>query len=255
LLGANEIGHLVLNPGFAAGCEAGLRPAGVISKGKWATPWVRALPFTSHAEQRKFLQFYNLTQKGEHLMAHRFLISQDSPALYITVVTKDRLPVFRTDCLKEILCSAITEARNSAHFLLFAYVIMLDHLHLLTSRPSTTSELLRMVKGISARRVINYLIENSLARSLAKLQHQEQERNYKYSLWQTEKNVLPVFSEGMFMEKVNYIHQNPVRGGLAQGVLDYRWSSARIWRGCPLENEPLCLDKDLIQWRQSIRAR
>jgi REP element-mobilizing transposase RayT len=157
--------------------------------------------------------------------------------------------------MKQILCSAINEARSSAHFLLFAYDIMLDHLHLLTSRPSTTSEVLRVLKGISARRVINYLKENGHASSLAKLQHQERERNYKYSLWQTEKNVLPVFSEGMFMEKVNYIHQNPVRGGLAQSVLDYQWSSARIWRGCPVEHEPLLVDTDQIYWRQSIRAR
>ena len=188
-------------------------------------------------------------------MAHRFMISQDSPSLYITVVTKNRLPVFRTDHMKQVLCSAINEARNSGRFLLFAYVIMIDHLHLLTSRPSTTSDVLRVLKGISARRVIDYLKENGHVQSLAKLQHQERERNYKYSLWQTEKNVLPVFSEGMFMEKVNYIHQNPVRGGLAQSVLDYRWSSARIWRGTPIEDEPLSLDKDLIYWRQSIRAR
>ena len=53
-------------------------------------------------------------------MAHRFLISQDSPALYITIVTKDRLPVFRTDQMKEILCRAIDEARKSAGLLLFA---------------------------------------------------------------------------------------------------------------------------------------
>jgi len=188
-------------------------------------------------------------------MAHRFLISQDSPALYITVVTKDRLPVFQTDRSKQVLSDAINEARISAHFLLFAYVIMIDHLHLLTSRPSTTSEVLRVLKGISARRVIKYLKEKSHAKSLAKLQHQERERKYKYSLWQTEKNVLPIFSEGMFMEKVNYIHQNPVRGGLAEGVLDYRWSSARIWRGCPWEDEPLVVDKDTIYWRRSIRAR
>ena len=188
-------------------------------------------------------------------MAHRFLISQDSPALFITVVTKDRLPVFRTDQMKQVLCSAINEARISAHFLLFAYVIMIDHLHLLTSRPSTTSEVLRVLKGISARRVIDYLKENGQARSLAKLQHQERERNYKYSLWQTEKNVLPLFSEGMFMEKVNYVHLNPVRAELAQGVLDYRWSSARIWRGCPSEDEPLLVDRDLIQWRRSTRVR
>ncbi|HEY2963660.1 MAG TPA: transposase [Pyrinomonadaceae bacterium] len=188
-------------------------------------------------------------------MNKRFLISQDSPALYITIVTKDRLPVFQTEQMKQILCQAIDEARQSGGILLFAYVIMIDHLHLLTNRPSTTSDLLRVIKGLTARRVIDYLKANNYASSLAKLRHSSRERNYRYSLWQVEKNVLPIFSEGMFMEKVNYIHQNPVRGGLVQRATDYRWSSARIWHGCPLEEEPLLLDKDLVYWRRSIRAR
>ena len=81
----------------------------------------------------------------------------------------------------------------------------------------------------------------------------EQDRNYRSSLWQTEKNVLPIFSEGMFMEKVNYIHQNPVRAGLVEKATDYRWSSARIWQGRPMENEPLLMDKDLIYWRRAGR--
>ena len=184
-------------------------------------------------------------------MAHRFLISHDTPALYITIVTKDRLPVFRTELMKEILCSAIDEARKSAGFLLFAYVIMWDHMHLLTSRPSTTSNVLRVLKGITARRMIDYLKGNGHSSSLAKLQHQERDRNYRYSLWQTEKNVLPVFSEGMFMEKLNYIHQNPVRAGLSERAEDYQWSSARIWKRHPCENEPLVMDNDLIYWRKS----
>jgi REP element-mobilizing transposase RayT len=184
-------------------------------------------------------------------MAHRFLISQDSPALYITIVTKDRLPIFRTTHMKEILCHAINEGRKSAGFLLFAYVIMWDHMHLLTSRPSTTSNVLRVLKGITARRLIDHLKENGHLSSLAKLQHQERDRNYRYSLWQTEKNVLPIFSQGMFMEKVNYIHQNPVRAELSERAEDYQWSSARIWKGCPLENEPLLIDNDLIHWRRS----
>ena len=153
--------------------------------------------------------------------------------------------------MKEILSRSIDEARKSAGFLLFAYVIMWDHMHLLTSRPSTTSNVLRVLKGITAHRLIDYLKENSYVRSLAKLQHQERNRNYRYSLWQTEKNVLPVFSEGMFMEKVNYIHQNPVRAGLCERAEDYQWSSARIWKGRPLENEPLLMDNDLIYWRRS----
>ena len=68
-------------------------------------------------------------------MAHRFVISHDSPALYITIVTKNRFPVFQTYRMREILCRAIADARRSGGFLLFGYVVMLDHLHLLTSRP------------------------------------------------------------------------------------------------------------------------
>jgi len=73
-------------------------------------------------------------------MPHRFRISRDSQALYITVVTNNRLPVFKTDQMKAVLCRALDEAGKSAGFLLFAYVIMIDHMHLLTSRPTTTSD-------------------------------------------------------------------------------------------------------------------
>jgi putative transposase len=184
-------------------------------------------------------------------MAHRFLISHDSPALYITIVTKNRLPVFQTEQMKKLLCRALDDARVTAGILVFAYVVMLEHLHLLTNRPSTTSNVLRVLKGVTARRVIDYLKENNYSSSLAKLRHQTRDRNYAYSLWQTEKNVLPIFSEGMFMTKVNYIHQNPVRAGFVTNPLDYSWSSARIWRGCPIEEEPLLVDKDVIYWRRS----
>ena len=183
-------------------------------------------------------------------MTHRFLISRDSPVLYITVVTKDRLPVFRTDQMREFICAALDEARRSAGFLLFAYVVMLDHLHLLTNRPSTSSDLLRVIKGLTAHRVIDYLKEHNFKSSLKKLEHCVRDRNYRYSLWQTEKNVFEIYSERLFMQKLNYIHQNPVRAGLVERAIDYRWSSARIWAGCPLEDEPLLVDKDLIYWRR-----
>ena len=180
---------------------------------------------------------------------NKFQISRDSQALYITIVTKDRLPVFRTDPIKLIVCQAIHEARNSAKFLLFAYVIMPDHMHLLTDCPSTSAEVLRYVKGLTARRVIDYLKEKNYGLSLDKLRHPEWKRQHSYSLWQQEKNVLSIFSEGMFMQKVNYIHLNPVRAGLVERAIDYRWSSARIWQGRPAEDEPLMVDIDRIQWR------
>ncbi len=52
-----------------------------------------------------------------------FHISKDSPVHYITSVTRDRLPAFKTTKLKEVICDALTEARKSAKLLIFAYVI------------------------------------------------------------------------------------------------------------------------------------
>jgi putative transposase len=183
-----------------------------------------------------------------------FQIWRDTPALYITIVAKDRLPVFRTDNIKRVTCEALNEARQSCGFFIFAYVIMLDHLHMLTNQPKTSAEVLRYLKGITARRTIDYLRQNDFQSSLAKLQHESWKRDHKYSLWQQEKNVFSIYSEAMFMEKVNYIHLNPVRAGLVEREIDYRWSSARIWLRKEAEDEPLKMDFDRIRWRTPGRS-
>jgi hypothetical protein len=103
--------------------------------------------------------------------------------------------------------------------------------------------------------VIDYLKERNYGASLAKLRHEVRDRNYRYSLWQTEKNVYPIFSEGLFMQKVNYIHNNPVRVGMVERATDYRWSSARIWQRGPLDDEPLLMDIDRIIWRRASLGR
>jgi len=184
-------------------------------------------------------------------MRDKFQISRDSQALFITAVTKDRLPVFRTDAIRVVTCKALEEARNSGQFLIFAYVIMPDHLHLLTNCPNTSADILRYVKGLTGRRVIDYLKEQGYDSSLAKLRHEQWKRNHSYSLWQQEKNVLSIFSEAMFMQKVNYIHLNPVRADLVDRAVDYRWSSTRIWQRRAVEDEPLMVDFDRIVWRRA----
>lgn len=84
-------------------------------------------------------------------------ISRDTPALYFTAVAKDRLPVFRADAIKIITCNALDEARKSAGFSIYAYVIMPDHLHAITDSNRKPSETLRYINGIISRRVIDHL--------------------------------------------------------------------------------------------------
>ncbi len=152
-------------------------------------------------------------------------ISKDTPCLFITTVAHHRLPVFRTESLKRLACRSLDEARHSGGFALFAYVIMPEHLHVLTDSTLPASGTLRYINGILSRRVIGYLKERGLTTSLEKLRCAPREREHQYSLVDHHSNALPVFSEAFFMQKVNYIHLNPVRAGVVARAEDYRWSS------------------------------
>ena len=88
------------------------------------------------------------------MLSVRLTISKDDPCLFITAVSKDRLPFFQTDAIKIITFKAIDEARKSCGFLLFAYVIMPVHFHVLTDSPRKPSTVLQFIKGIVSRRVL-----------------------------------------------------------------------------------------------------
>ncbi len=176
-------------------------------------------------------------------------VSLDTPFYFFTSVAHDRLPIFRTDQLKKIAVDALNEARNSGSFLIFAYVLMPDHYHIITDCHREPSDTLRYLNGISAKRILDHLKSNAPA-SLEKLKMFEKKRGYKYSVWEHHSDTFLITSESMLMEKVNYIHFNPVKAGLVEHPDDYLYSSSRIWNRRPQEDEPLKVDIERINWRR-----
>lgn len=177
-------------------------------------------------------------------------ISKDSPCLSITTVARDRLPVFRSESIKTVAVASLDEAWPSGGFALLAYVIMPDHLHVLTDSARRPSVTLQFVNGILSHRIIRYLKEYNFASSLEKLRSATNNQNYRYSLVQHHSNVLLLTSEQAFMQRVNYVHQNPVRAGLVERAEDYRWSSVRCWKRMMLPDEPLVVDLERLVWRK-----
>jgi REP element-mobilizing transposase RayT len=139
-------------------------------------------------------------------------------------------------------------SKNIGWVLLFAYVVMPDHLHTIVGSELEPSRVLQYINGIINRRVIQFLKQGGYEWSLEKLRHAEMRRNYRHSLWDHHPNAKLLPSEEMFLQKVRYVHQNPVRAGLVDRLEDYRFSSARIWANRQLEDEPLLVDIDQIKW-------
>lgn len=180
-----------------------------------------------------------------------FQISRTTPAYYLTSVTHDRLRIFQTDKIKQIVCSVLDEARVSGRLLIFAYVIMHDHLHLITDSSRSIAETLRFTNGIVAKRVIDYLKENDFESSLVKLRIQVRERQHKHSVFQHHPNAFEIYGEDTMMQKVHYVHMNPVEAGMVEHPDDYLFSSGRQWNGRPRGNEPLLTDHRQIKWRSA----
>ena len=176
-------------------------------------------------------------------------ISIDTPVYFFTSVAHDRLPIFQTNKLKQIACDAFDEARRSADLLIFAYVILADHYHIIAGGNREPSDALRYLNGISAKRVLDHLKENAPT-SLEKLKMFEKKRGYKHSVWEHHPDTFLVTSESTLLQKVHYIHQNPVKAGLVNDPDDYLYSSSRIWNRRPMEDEPLRMDIDQIVWRR-----
>ncbi len=156
-------------------------------------------------------------------------ISPNSPAYYLTSVTKDRLSVFRLDTLKSIASAALSEARESGGFLILAYVIMPDHFHVITDSEKKASVIQRFINGITSRRVIGFCEKGwpyFFARKAAS--RRVPPRPPLFALGSSSK-CSAADERGDVMQRVHYTHQNPVRLGLVERAEDYRFSSVRIW--------------------------
>jgi putative transposase len=122
---------------------------------------------------------------------------------FITFSCHHRLPYLDSPKTKEILEQVIERTRRTHNFLLYAYVLMPEHIHLLLSEPQNLSSTLRVIKGESSK-----LLKGSR-------EHFWQPRYYDFNVFTTRK----------FKEKIQYIHRNPVTRGLVSKPEDYRWSS------------------------------
>ena len=176
-------------------------------------------------------------------------VSIDSPFYFFTSVAHKRLAILQTEKFKRIMVNALNEARRSGSFLIFAYVIMPDHYHIITDSSRAASDTLRFLNGISAKRILDHL-KSIASPSLKKLRMFEKKRGYKYSVWEHHPDTFLVTSETALMQKVSYIHFNPVKAGLVEHPDDYLYSSSRIWNRRPLEDEPLQMDIDKIEWKK-----
>ncbi len=109
---------------------------------------------------------------------------------------------------RDLFVKALETVRHKYGLLVYGFVVMPEHVHLLVSEPE---------KGRLAQALQS--LKQSVARRLALSTAEPfwQARYYDFNVW----------SERKFTEKLRYIHRNPVTRGLVDRAEDWVWSSFR----------------------------
>ncbi|MGB2800489.1 MAG: transposase [Dehalococcoidia bacterium] len=173
----------------------------------------------------------------------------NSYAHFITTNTYRNYPYFQDEEFSQILLEELRFYSVKLGFTLIGYVIMPSHLHLLLwwNKDEQTmlniSTIMQRVKGVTARRIIDLLrgrsehllrpIPQSRERMLSATQERADpkahKQNTKHRLWQRGLYDFNIYSDKMLLEKLDYIHNNPLRAGLTLSPYDYKWSSYRLY--------------------------
>ncbi len=130
---------------------------------------------------------------------------------FVTFSCYHRQPYLQPSSRKDLFLYVLEQVREKYRFSVTGYVLMPEHVHLL-SKPAVAplSVALQVLKQTVSRRV-------SCSEPHTSLESFWQRRFYDFNVRTRKKRI----------EKLRYIHQNPVRRGLVQKPEDWIWSSFR----------------------------
>jgi putative transposase len=137
------------------------------------------------------------------------LAPQEIRTFFITSVTWERRPIFRSDSLARLFLDTLARYRSQGRFLLHEFVLMPNHFHLLiTPAPEVPMEkAVQFIKGGFSFRV-------------------KREMNSNLVIWQTEFTDHRIRDAEDYERHVTYIRENPVRAHLAETPEAYAYCSA-----------------------------
>jgi putative transposase len=144
---------------------------------------------------------------------------------FITTSCYQRRPLLGSRQNRDLFLEVMEQVRRRYHFVVVGYVVMPEHVHLLFGEPErgNPSVVMQAIKQGFARRLLRKL------RSQADLRqgHLWSAALEAGHIWQRRFYDFVVFSEKKRVEKLRYMHRNPVKRGLVLEPEQWVWSSFR----------------------------
>ncbi|MEO5906515.1 MAG: transposase [Saprospiraceae bacterium] len=180
-------------------------------------------------------------------MTTGYRIDHPERMYFLTFTVIDWVDVFTRKIYRDIIIDSFTYCRSFKGLKVWAYVIMSNHLHcILSAKENNLSDVLRDFKRHTASTILKtiHLPTESRRDWLMKrfeFAARTNVRSSPHQFWMHDNHAEELITLLFTVQKLNYIHMNPVRAGLVDNSWDWVYSSSRNYR-----LEPAVMEIDLL---------
>jgi putative transposase len=169
---------------------------------------------------------------------HGYKIRNKSAPHFITFGVINLLPIFETEQYSEIFIDSLKYCQNNKGLILHSWCLMPNHTHLMFSAANLDpSEILRDFKKYTSKHIVEAIRSNNSEINSEKylkkfsIAGKANSRNQNIQFWEQDNRPKELFGKIFIQQKLNYIHENPVKAFMVSRAEDYPYSSAVDYNG------------------------
>jgi REP element-mobilizing transposase RayT len=171
-------------------------------------------------------------------MSEKYKMWEKDKGYFVTLTVVDWIDVFTHRNHKLKIIEALRFCQKKKGLEIFGYCLMTNHLHLIArgDEKQSLSEVLRDFKQFTAKTILRQIIEEPESRKDWMLERfefagKDLRRITNFKFWQDGNHALLISCPQIFYQKLNYIHNNPVKAMFVEKPEDYLFRSARNYAG------------------------
>ncbi|MGM1056124.1 MAG: REP-associated tyrosine transposase [Bacteroidota bacterium] len=182
-------------------------------------------------------------------MSTKYKAGEPEEVYFVTITVVGWIDVFTRAEQKAALIKSLQYCQKEKGLEIYAYCLMSNHIHMICKAVAEISlpEIMRDFKKFTSKQIIKTIEETPESRRDWMLKYFENacdhlKRNQKYKVWQDGYHAEILYSRKFLFQKLNYIHNNPVKSGIVKKPEHYIYSSARSYAGLDVELEVVLID-------------
>ncbi len=174
-------------------------------------------------------------------MSTRYKFHAADGIYFISFATVGWTDVFTRMAYKDIFVESLRHCQQHKGLELYAWCLMTNHVHLVAKANGAArmSDILRDLKKFTSKQIVRAIEENP---------HESRREwllamfgnagsfntnNTNYQFWRQDNHPTELYTPQVMKQKIDYIHENPVKEGFVEHPHEYLYSSARNYSEIP----------------------